>query len=159
MTEQPKGQIYQINVSRGGVPKLPVGVAVVTEEGIRGDYHDDVHSHGGPMRALCLYTVEQIQRLQTEGHSISPGSAGENVTLEGITLAALAPGARLRLGDEVEIEVTSYTTPCKTITESFADGDFTRISQKLHPGESRVYARVLRSGEIRPGQVAILTSA
>lgn len=154
-----QGQIYQINISRGGVPKLPIEIAVVTEEGIRGDYHDDIHSHGGPMRALCLYTVEQIERLQEEGHPIFPGSVGENVTLAGIALDALTPGARLRLGDDVEVEITSHTTPCKTITESFADGDFTRISQKLHPGESRVYARVLRGGEIRPGQAAVLTPA
>lgn len=154
-----QGQIYQINISRGGVPKLPVETAVVTEEGIRGDYHDDIHSHGGPMRALCLYTVEQIRRLQAEGHPIFSGSVGENVTLEGIAQDAFMPGARLRLGDEVEIEITSYTTPCKTIAESFADGDFTRISQKVHPGESRVYARVLHGGEIQPGQAAVLTSA
>ena len=154
-----QGRIHQINISRGGVPKLPVETAVVTEEGIRGDYHDDIHSHGGPMRALCLYTVEQIERLQAKGHPIFPGSVGENVTLAGIALDALTPGARLRLGDAVEVEITSYTTPCKTITESFADGDFTRISQKLHPGESRVYARVLHGGEIRPGQAATLTPA
>jgi len=31
-----------------------------------------------------------------------------------------------------------------------------RISQKLHPGESRVYARILREGVIRPGDKARL---
>lgn len=153
-----QGSIYQINISRGGVPKLPVERAVVTDEGVRGDYHDDYRNHGGPLRALCLYTAEQIRRLQAEGHPIFPGSVGENITLEGIAQEALVPGARLRLGDEVEIEVTHYTTPCKTITASFSDGDFTRISEKLHPGESRVYARVLRGGEIRSGQAASVVS-
>jgi MOSC domain-containing protein YiiM len=31
------------------------------------------------------------------------------------------------------------------------DGEFVRISQKLHPGWSRVYARVLTEGEIHFG--------
>jgi MOSC domain-containing protein YiiM len=147
-----EGRIFQINMSHGGVPKLPIAEAKVGTLGIQGDYHNDQETHGGPDRALCLYTVEQIQRLRTEGHPIEPGWAGENITLAGIAQQSLTPGTRLSLGDEVEIEITSYTTPCKAIKDSFSDGDFTRISQKLHPGESRVYARVLRTGRIAAGQ-------
>lgn len=150
------GRVHQLNISRGGVPKLLIAEARVTEEGIEGDYHTDTLNHGGPQAALCLFTLEQIERLRAEGHPIVPGSAGENVTLSGIAQAALKPGARLRLGDEVEIEITHYTTPCKNITASFSDGEFTRISQKLHPGESRVYARVLCPGALRPGDAARL---
>ncbi|HEX8730763.1 MAG TPA: MOSC domain-containing protein [Ktedonobacterales bacterium] len=151
MTETMRGRIVQINISRGGVPKLPVTEARVRELGLVGDLHDDIASHGGPMRALCLYTMEEIERLQAEGHPIYPGAAGENVTLRGVALAELVPGTRLALGDEVVIEITGYTTPCKTIREAFNDGDFSRISHKTHPGESRVYARVLREGVMRPG--------
>lgn len=149
-----EGRILQINISRGGVPKHPVEQATVTSEGIAGDYQRDQRNHGGPMRALCLYTIEEIQRLQAEGHPIVPGSSGENITLERIDLAALTPGTRLALGDEVEIELTSYTAPCENIAASFTDGDFTRISHKLHPGESRIYARVLHGGMLTPRQTA-----
>lgn len=152
------GRVHQINISQGGVPKLPVAEVRVTEEGIAGDYHNDVRNHGGPQAALCLYTLEQIERLRAEGHPIAPGTAGENVTLTGIALEALKPGVRLRLGDEVEIEITHYTTPCKNITPSFSDGDFTRIAQKLHPGESRVYARVLTPGTLVVGAAARVIS-
>ena len=34
---------------------------------------------------------------------------------------------------------------------SFKDGEFARVSQKRHPGWSRVYARVLVEGTIRQG--------
>ena len=150
------GSIYQINSSRGGVPKLPIAEASINTLGIESDYQRDRRHHGGPERALCLYSLEEIARLQAEGHPIYPGAAGENVTLEGINLAALTPGARLRLGDEVEIEMTGYAAPCKNITECFADGDFTRISEKLHPGKSRVYARILRTGVIRTDDPVVL---
>jgi MOSC domain-containing protein YiiM len=155
-TETSRGRIHQINSSRGGVPKLPMEEATVGALGIAGDYHRDTRHHGGPDRALCLYSLEQIQRLQGEGHPIFPGSVGENLTLEGIDNAALTPGTRLRLGDAVEIKLTSYTAPCENITASFADGDFTRISEKLHPGESRIYARVLSGGSIRAGDPVLV---
>jgi MOSC domain-containing protein YiiM len=86
-----------------------------------------------------------------EGHPIDVGTAGENVTVEGIDWDVVVPGARIRLGEQVLLEVASFTSPCKTIRESFIDGRFARISEKLHPGWSRVYARVLSEGEIRRG--------
>jgi MOSC domain-containing protein YiiM len=95
--------------------------------------------------------LERIHALQREGHPIDVGTVGENVTLEGIDWDLIVPGVRIRLGKEVVLEVASFTTPCKTIKASFIDDEFVRISQKLHPGWSRVYARVLTEGEIRSG--------
>lgn len=153
VTVRIEGRIAQINISRGGVPKLPVADARLTAEGLVGDFHEDTRNHGGPMRALCLFTLEEIERLSGEGHPIYPGAVGENVTLSGLPLEALTPGTHLTLGDETLIEMTSYATPCKTIRDAFNDGDFNRISPKTHPGESRVYARVLREGKIHTGDV------
>lgn len=146
-----RGWAHQINISRGGVPKPRVTSAAVTTEGLSGDYHNDARNHGGPLRAVCLYTLEQIERLAAEGHAIYPGATGENLTLRGIPLALLTPGARIRIGAQTLLEVTGYAAPCETIAEAFSTGDFTRISHKLHPGESRVYARVACGGEIHEG--------
>ncbi|HTY78789.1 MAG TPA: MOSC domain-containing protein [Candidatus Bathyarchaeia archaeon] len=143
--------IFQINVSAGGVPKLPVASASVTELGLAGDAHRDLEHHGGPERALCLFPLEQIHALQAEGHTVAAGSMGENLTVEGLDWARVIPGARLELGNQVLIEVTRYTSPCFNIRPYFADGDFSRVSQKKHPGWSRVYARVLRPGAIKQG--------
>ena len=41
--------------------------------------------------------------------------------------------------------------PVQTIKASFIDGKFIRIAQQLHPGWSRVYARVLSEGQIHFG--------
>jgi len=151
--------ISKINVSAGGVPKLPVASARVTELGLEGDAHRDLEHHGGPERALCLFPMEQIRALQAEGHTVRPGSMGENLTVEGIDWARVTPGARLELGDQVLIEVTRYTSPCFNIKPYFVDGDFSRVSQKKHPGWSRVYARVLRTGAIKQGDPVRLTAA
>ncbi len=153
------GRIVQLSRSGGGVPKLPVPEAQVTRLGLEGDVQRNRRFHGGPRRALCLYALERIEQLQEEGHPIQPGSTGENVTLQGLDWAMLKPGDRLMLGDEVEIQITSYVAPCKNIGESFRGGEFTRISQKLHPGDARLYARVLREGHVAAGQqVQVLSS-
>lgn len=145
------GRIAQINVSNGGVPKQPVKEGVVTWLGLTNDHQADREHHGGPERALCLYSLERIQALQAEGHPIFPGAIGENVTVEGLDWEAVQPGVRLRLGEEVVVRVTRYTTPCTTIRPFFLDGDYSRVSQKRYPGWSRVYASVVRPGRIRVG--------
>ena len=153
------GAIHQLNRSHGGVPKLPVARARVGSGGLEGDRQRDLRYHGGPLRALCLYSLELIRTLREEGHSISPGSIGENVTVSGVPWDRVVPGARLLLGADVEIEITSYTAPCSNIADSFRDGRFVRVSQKVHPGWSRVYARVLREGELAAGDPVLLLPA
>jgi len=144
-----KGRIVQISVSRGGVPKTAVVAARVTTDGLEGDAHRFTH-HGGPERAVCLYPIESIRDLRAEGHAIAPGSIGENITVEGLDWSAIVPGSHLLLGEKVLLHVTRYTTPCRTIKDAFRNGEFSRVSQKDHPGWSRVYARVLVAGTIRP---------
>jgi len=146
------GRIFQLNCSAGGVPKLAVREAALTVNGLSCDRQAHPRFHGGPERALCLYALERILELQDKGHPIYPGSAGENITVVGLDWAALRPGSRLMLGDEVLIEISSYTTPCKTIALSFINREFERIAQKEHPGDSRLYARVLRTGQLAVGQ-------
>lgn len=76
--------IFQLNMSAGGVPKTAVRRATVTELGLSGDKQLDLKHHGGPMRALCLYSLERILALQADGHPIFPGSIGENITVAGL---------------------------------------------------------------------------
>lgn len=146
------GRISRINVNpRGGVPKHRVPTAELTTAGVIGDKQRDRRYHGGPDRAVSLFALERIAALRAEGHPIEPGSTGENLTLEGLDWGAIRAGDRLRIGEWVELEITGYAAPCSNIEGSFADGAFKRISQKLHPGWSRLYARVLAEGLVREG--------
>jgi MOSC domain-containing protein YiiM len=151
-------RIVQISVSPGGVPKRPVPSASVTTLGLQGDAQRDREHHGGPLRALCLFSQERIRALLAEGHPITPGSIGENLTIEGIDWHGMRPGTYLRLGKHVVAQVTGYTAPCLNITAPFLHRDYSRVSQKRHLGDSRVYARVLREGSLRSGDpVQLLT--
>ena len=150
------GRIFQVNISRGGVPKLAVQQAEVTQLGIVGDLQRDREHHGGVERAVCIYSLELLQSLQEEGHMVFPGAIGENITLSGIPWEEVTPGRRIRLGDQVEVEVTRYTIPCNNLTDYFSTGDYGRVSPTKNPGWSRVYARVIKTGWIKTAQTVEL---
>lgn len=151
-------QVFQINLSNGGVPKLAVPFVRVKKSGLEGDAHHDLRHHGGEERAVCLYALERILDLQAEGHPIYPGSIGENLTLLGVDWNRLRTGIILRFQGRVEIELTRPTTPCRTIAASFKDGAIERVLHGRYPGWSRWYARVLHEGQLRIGEsVEVLT--
>ena len=149
------GSLVSINVSDGGVPKRPVDDCAVLAGGLEGDRQRDLRYHGGPDRAVSLYSADLIRRLQAEGHPIVSGAIGENLTLTGIDWTMLVPGALLRVGG-VSLELTAYAAPCKKIASAFAAEYFVRVSQKVHPGWSRLYARVLAPGRIARGDRVIV---
>lgn len=151
MTATPGGRIVALNVSAGGVPKTSVARVRITPAGLEGDAHHDHVHHGGRDKAVCLYSDEMLDQLRAEGHDVWPGALGENVTIENVAFASLTPGATVRLGPEVVLQISEYTTPCRTIAHCFRDRRYGRISAKTHPGQSRLYARVLAEGVIAVG--------
>jgi MOSC domain-containing protein YiiM/GNAT superfamily N-acetyltransferase len=146
------GRVLQVNLSPGGVPKLPVAEARIGRDGLVGDVHHHDAVHGGPHRAVCLLASEAIDRVRADGHpGVGPGAVGENLTTAGIELSLLAAGARLAVGDEVVLEIAGPANPCDVIKGAFTAGKSGRISILLHPTDSRMYARVEREGIVRPG--------
>ncbi|MBD3308851.1 MOSC domain-containing protein [candidate division KSB3 bacterium] len=150
--------IFQINISPGGVPKLPVQQVKLTSLGLEGDEHNDKEVHGGPDKAVCLYSLERIKALQAEGHPLFPGATGENLTLTGLGWEHVTPGTRLRIGPDVLLEMTQYTEPCYKLTWLFKAEDISRMAQDQHPGWARLYARVLSPGDVRVGDTVTLES-
>lgn len=151
--------VIGLYVSQGGAPKHEIATARIGTDGIEGDRQRDLRYHGGPQRALCLYSYECIQRLRAEGHPIMPGGTGENIVLAGLDWNEITPGTCLQLGNQVRIEITSYCTPCHKIAGCFTEGNFNRIHHKKTLGESRLYARILQGGTLQPGDaVTVLDS-
>jgi MOSC domain-containing protein YiiM len=157
VTDQ-RGRVESINTSRGGVPKTSVFEALITEHGVDDDRQRDPRFHGGPDRAVVLFSLEVIRALQQEGHPIAPGSTGENLTIAGVDWTTVVPGAELAIGG-VRLLITKYASPCEKIASSFLNEDITRLSQKRHPGWSRVCARVLEGGIVRIGDAVCVGPA
>ena len=152
-------KIISININEnGGVPKFSVEKAFIGKFNVKGDKQKDTIHHGGLDRAVCLYSIDLIKELNKEGHPIYIGSTGENITIEGLDWETLKTGLKIKLG-EVEIQLTGPTAPCKTIAKSFKKKQFLRISEKIHPGWSRWYGKVLKEGVVNCNDKVCLISS
>src|SRR2546428_13166979 len=104
------GLLHSINVSNGGGPKTARSPAAVRIKGVEADRQRDLRYHGGPTRAVCLYSLELIRALQAEGHAIDVGCIGENFTLSGVPVEEMVAGAKLQVG-EGQLQLTAYSGP------------------------------------------------
>jgi MOSC domain-containing protein YiiM len=147
-----EGRVASINVSPGGVPKRSRRECRIGVDGLEGDGQGDRRHHGGPARAVVLYSLERIESLRREGHPIAPGTIGENLTVSGLEWDDVVPGVQLSVGD-VCLELTRFASPCPKIAGSFRDDRFDRVSERVHPGWSRVCAKVLVEGRVRVGDI------
>lgn len=148
------GSVVQVNVSNGGLPKLPQPEVRVGWRGVEGDRQATRVHHGRPFQALCLWSAEVIAAFQADGHPIAPGLAGENITMRGIPWADVRPGVRLQVGS-VLCEVSSYALPCFQNKGWFVGGDFEVMHHERGP-VSRVYATVLQPGTVAVGDAVVL---
>ena len=109
--------VHSINISaEGGVPKLPIDKAEIKFEGVEGDFNrfrtEKINSIG--TRAVTLFSLEQIEKLKSEGHAIDVGTTGENITIEGVDWPSIKVGTRMMIGDAM-IELSEPTAPCGKI--------------------------------------------
>ena len=135
-------RIVSISVSKKkGTRKIPVDEAVVIEGyGLEGD------AHAGPWhRQVSFLAAESIGKARQKGLNVDFGDFAENIATEGIDWPSIPVGARFRIGDSVEIEVTQIGKEChKKCAIYYQAGDC------IMPREG-VFARVLNQGRIRSG--------
>lgn len=140
-----QGTVLAVCLGEGGIPKHVVDSARVAELGLEGDRHR-FKSHGGAHRAVCLFSIEDYRSLRRDGvAATAPGAFGENLLTEGLDYAQLRAGDRLRVGDEVELEIHDVRAPCGTLKS--VDSRF----PNLMVGRSGFVCRVLRGGIVRTG--------
>jgi hypothetical protein len=110
------------------------------------------------LRQVHLIQCELFDELAVEGHEVAPGELGENVTTTGIDLLALPVGARLRLGDSAEVELTGLRTPCVQL-DRFQPGLMRRLIRRERGGtrlRAGVMAVVVEGGVVRPGDAVVV---
>jgi MOSC domain-containing protein YiiM len=144
------GTLAQLNISNGGMPKLPIAEARVTKDGVAGDWQKNRKYHGGPDQTVCLFSEELYQAIGEELRvMLTPGTVGENFTTRGVNLQSIRPGDRLRVG-ECLIEITMIRTPCHNLDR------FHEQLMAAMKGRSGWKARVIEEGVVRPGDTVEL---
>lgn len=136
------GRIVAVCLSeKAGVPKAPVPAGVLVEDsGLQGDAHA-----GTPNRQVSLLAEASIATMRGKGVELHPGDFAENLTIEGVGIADLPLGARVVLESGAELEITQIGKACHkgcAIREIVGDC--------VMPREG-AFARVLKGGEVRPG--------
>jgi cyclic pyranopterin phosphate synthase len=108
--------------------------------GIVGDAHAD-NWH----RQVSLLALESIEKMRALGLNVGPGSFAENLTTQGIDLLSLPIGSRVRVGDEVVLEITQHGKVCHDrCAVYYQAGDC------VMPREG-VFARVIKGGLVKVG--------
>ncbi len=137
-----KGRIKAISVSKQkGTQKINVPEAELqADHGVVGDAHA-----GNWHRQISLLDIKCIDIMTAKGANVAPGGFAENITTEGIDLAVLNVGEKLKLGAKVEIKITQFGKQCHGHCEIYE-----QIGDCIMPREG-VFARVDRGGSIRVG--------
>jgi MOSC domain-containing protein YiiM len=135
--------VVAVNRSPGGIPKLPQPSAWTTRDGLLGDGRNHA-KHIRPDRAISLLDLEILQQLVAEGFPLTPGAAGENLTVKHLHVQELAPGTLLRMGGVV-LRLEQPRKPCYVL-----DAVDPQLKEAI-VGRCGYMASVVRTGMIVPG--------
>ncbi len=131
-----------------GIYKRSVDHTVeVKRLGVTGDQIVDKKHHGGPDQAVYLYRAEDYEYWASElGHTVAPGTFGENLTISGLPSPGLNIGDRLQF-EKVVLEITAPRIPCSIFAARMGDPGFVKAFVRAErPG---FYARVVTEGTLK----------
>lgn len=138
-------------VFTSAIGKRPVtGPVRLGQLGLDGDEVADTRVHGGPDQALLAYTSDHYPLWSAEWgrDGLSPGSFGENLTVEDADESSVCVGDRWTIGTVV-LEVSKPRSPCNTLASYHGrPGLITRVRET---GRSGWYLRVIVEGELEAG--------
>lgn len=135
---------------RTAIDKRPAeGPVDVGPLGLRTDHVCDHRHHGGHEQAVYAYSDHEARRWAAElGRELPLGWFGENLRIDGHT-TDLVVGTRLRVGDELELEITIPRTPCRTFALWSGEDDW--LTRFIARGDTGAYLRVLTPGPVAAG--------
>lgn len=137
-----KGKILAVCISdEKGEKKHDIGEAVLRQEhGMEGDAHS-----GSWHRQISLLSLDSINKMRAMGADVYYGDFAENLSIEGIELFTLPIGTRMKVGAEIELEVTQIGKECH-------NGCAIRqqVGDCVMPREG-IFARVITGGTVRVG--------
>lgn len=127
------------------VRKKPIDKEVkISFNGLVGDSVVDTSNHGGPHRAVHIFSVEHYTFFNNKNGLALPVPAfGENITIQGYTEHDANVGDILKLGEAI-IQISQPTERCSTMGKALHQPKLLKwIHEKLMTG---FYARVLQPG-------------
>ena len=139
----------------GSFKEPVVGPIWLGRTNLAGDGQADLKNHGGPDKAVCVYSADHLPRwaAELERPQAPPGSFSENFTLAGITEEDVCIGDVFAVG-EARVQVSQPRQPCWKLARRWGVEDM--IALVVDSGRTGWYFRVLLEGHVAPGQELLL---
>ena len=105
---------YMGKTVKTGVFKEPAsGRVMLRSLNLDGDRQIDLRGHGGPLKAVCVYTIENYEHWKRElgRNDFKFPQFGENFTVEGMHEDNIHVGDVYRVGDAL-VQVIQPRVPC-----------------------------------------------
>ncbi|MCY7412767.1 MAG: MOSC domain-containing protein, partial [Salinibacterium sp.] len=118
--------------------------------GVVGDFLGDQKHHGGQSQALYAFEREDLDRwMERLERNLPNGFFGENLTTRRLDVNGARLGEIWRIGDTVQVQVTTPRIPCNTFRGWVGEKGWLRIfTQVARPG---AYLRIITPGFIAAG--------
>lgn len=150
---EPGGKGYRTGIDKRPVERIDVvqpGPSYGDGSGVAGDHVGDAQHHGGANKAVYAFAREELDWWEGElQRGLSDGTFGENLTTQDLELERLRINQRLRVGDEVVLEVSVPRTPCATFAGHLGERAWAR--RFTEHGRCGVYLRVIVPGTVEAG--------
>lgn len=127
------------------------GPILLRSSNLDGDRQADRRVHGGPDKAVCVYSGDHYPAWRDElGRSdMGSGGFGENFTVSGQAETDVCLGDRFRVGEAV-VEVSQPRGPCQKLARRWDRPDLPK--RVVASGRSGWYLRVIQEGHVEAGQ-------
>lgn len=158
-------KLLSVNVSMGkdvpykgktvttGIFKEPVnGRVMLRTLNLDGDRQVDLKGHGGPYKAVCVYSIEQYDHWQQKlgRDDFRHGQFGENFTVDGMPDDKTHVGDVFRVGGAL-VQVTQPRVPCYRLGIKMGSPEFPK--KFLQSSRVGFYMRVLEENEVGAGDL------
>lgn len=151
----PKKEIFDGKPITTGICKKPVsGQVTLRALGFDGDGVADTKNHGGPDKAICVYSLDHYPFWEkTLGVRLPAAAFGENLSVSNLKEDDVCIGDIFLLGTAT-VQISQPRQPCTTLAARYGRNDLVKLV--INSGFSGFYFRVLQEGEVRVGAPLVL---
>jgi MOSC domain-containing protein YiiM len=142
MKEKLKGKILAVCCRKvKKEKKIPIKEGLIIKDwGLEGDAHA-----GKYHKQISLLSLDSMNKMRDQGVTINFGELYENLDVEGLILYKLPLGTKLKVGEDILLEMTQIGKK----DSYFLEIDGKRISSIMT--KEGVFARVLKGGKVKAG--------
>ena len=151
----PKKELFYGKEITTGICKRPVSVPLrLRKLGFDGDGVADTKNHGGPDKAVCVYSFDHYPFWEKIlGIKLPAAAFGENLSVSNLKEDDVCIGDIYLLGTAT-VQISQPRQPCRTLAARYGRNDLVKLV--VNSGYSGFYFGVMQEGVVKVGNPLIL---